>query len=85
MLQSKYRYISVYVELSRTMTDEFKPDELLTLEQVANILNINKETLRRWDDSGKLKAVRIGSRKDRRYRKIDIIDFLADLNSKKNK
>ena len=67
------------------MPDDIKPNELLTLEQVANILNLNKETLRRWDDSGKLKAIRIGTRRDRRYRKIDILDFLADLNTKKSK
>ena len=67
------------------MSDDIKPNELLTLEQVANILNLNKETLRRWDDSGKLKAIRIGTRRDRRYRKIDILDFLADLNTKKSK
>lgn len=46
--------------------------KLLTIRQAAEILNLHIETLRRWDKSGKLKAVRIGSRGDRRYRKEDI-------------
>lgn len=50
--------------------------ELLTIRQAAKILNVNVETLRRWDKSGKLKAIRIGTRGDRRYRKIDIENFI---------
>jgi excisionase family DNA binding protein len=65
------------------MKDDLKTSELLTIEQVAKILNLSKETLRRWDRSGKLTAIRIGSRGDRRYRKIDIIDFVADENTNK--
>jgi excisionase family DNA binding protein len=46
--------------------------KLLTLRQAAEILNVHIETLRRWDKSGRLKAVRIGGRKDRRYKIEDI-------------
>ncbi len=54
-------------------------DEFLSLEQVANILKVNKGTLRRWDTNGKLKAVRMGDRRgvgDRRYKKEDITRIL---------
>lgn len=46
--------------------------KLLTIRQAAEILNVHVETLRRWDKSGKLKAVKINSRGDRRYDPKDI-------------
>lgn len=46
--------------------------KLLTLKQAAELLNCHPNTLRAWDKSGYLKAVRIGSRGDRRYLKEDI-------------
>ncbi len=66
------------------MDNELRNQTLLTLELTADILSVSKETLRRWDRSGKLKAVRVGERRgvgDRRYRKLDIIDYLARINS----
>lgn len=49
---------------------------LLTIEQVAQILNVSPWTLRQWDNKKKLIAVRIGNRKDRRYRKEDVLKIL---------
>ena len=57
-----------------------KLEELLTLKQTAKILNVNTQTLRRWDTQGILKAVRVGNRKgvgDRRYRKKDIEVYIS--------
>ncbi len=45
---------------------------LLTLKQVSKMLSVNPDTLRKWDNNGILKAMRIGSRRDRRYRNEDI-------------
>ena len=42
--------------------------KLLTIRQAAEILNVHIETLRRWDKSGKLKAIRVNDRGDRRYK-----------------
>ncbi len=70
------------------MNDNLRNQELLTIDLTAKILSVNKETLRRWDRNGKLKAVRIGERRhvgDRRYRKLDIIDYLAKINSAEHK
>lgn len=53
--------------LSNTMTWP----ELLNLEQVAQILGVSKWSLRKWDNEGKFKAVRVGTH--RRYRKEDVI------------
>jgi len=54
--------------------------EILTLKQACDVLNCHPNTLRKWDANGVLKAMRFGTRKDRRYRKADILHFL-DKNS----
>lgn len=46
--------------------------KLLTIRQAAEVLNVHVETLRRWDKSGKLKAIRVNERGDRRYRPEDL-------------
>jgi excisionase family DNA binding protein len=50
---------------------------LLTARQVARLLNVHVNTVRRWNDRGILKAYRIGPRGDRRFNKADIDMFLA--------
>lgn len=57
-----------------------KLPELLTIHEVARMLKVHPETLRRWDNEGRLKAVRVGSRRgvgDRRYREKDIERVLS--------
>ena len=49
-----------------------KLQKLLKIREAAEILSVNPETLRRWDRSGKLKAVIISKRGDRRYKEEDI-------------
>jgi excisionase family DNA binding protein len=51
--------------------------EVLTLQQAAEILNCHPNTLRNWDNKGILKAIRFGVRRDRRYRKADVLKVLA--------
>lgn len=55
-------------------------NNLLTIKQASEILNVHPNTLRNWDKSGLLKAVRIGVRKDRRYKKSDVLKFV-EVNS----
>jgi excisionase family DNA binding protein len=52
--------------------------KLLTISQAAEILNVHPETLRRWDKSGKLKAIRVNERGDRRYDPEDIKTILKN-------
>ena len=52
--------------------------ELLTIKQAAKVLNVHTETLRRWDKRGKLKAVRVNERGDRRYDPKDIEAILRN-------
>jgi excisionase family DNA binding protein len=49
-----------------------KKQKLLTLRQASEILGLHPNTLRNWDNDGTLKAVRVGSRGDRRYLKEDV-------------
>ena len=51
-------------------------DEIITLAEASEILGVHPNTLRKWDNKGFLKAIRYGTRKDRRYRKSDIIKLL---------
>jgi DNA-binding transcriptional MerR regulator len=43
--------------------------ELLTIRDVTALLNVHPNTLRNWEKEGLISVVRIGPRKDRRYRK----------------
>jgi len=47
-------------------------NQLLSINQVAELFNVHPATLRRWDDEGKLKAIRIGERGHRKYYVEDI-------------
>ena len=54
-------------------------DPMLTVREVARLLHIHSNTVRRWSDQGIIRAYRIGSRGDRRFRREDITAFLLDL------
>ena len=45
-------------------------DELLTIEEVCELLKVSKMTLYRWDKLGILKKIEVGGK--RRYRKSDV-------------
>lgn len=49
---------------------------LLKIREAALLLGVNPETLRRWDRDGKLKAIKVSKRGDRRYSKKDIEKFI---------
>lgn len=55
-----------------------KMPELLTLKETCEILKCHPNTLRKWDNKGILVAVRFGERKDRRYRKEDIMKLVSN-------
>jgi len=54
---------------------------MLTIAETAYLLSVHINTVRRWSNQGVLKSYRIGNRGDRRFRREDIDDFLAGLNS----
>lgn len=50
--------------------------ELLTIREVADLFGVHQQTLRRWDEEGKLKAVRVGKFGHRKYHKTDVDKLL---------
>lgn len=50
--------------------------KLLRIKEAADMLGVNPETLRRWDKEGKLPAVKVSVRGDRRYKPDDIEKFI---------
>ena len=59
------------------MSTDVNLPELLTLAQASKILKVHPNTLRKWDKKGILVAVRFGVRKDRRYRRGDIMHLVS--------
>lgn len=53
-------------------------DPMLTTSDVARLLNVHINTVRRWSNQGVIRAYRIGSRGDRRFRQEDVTIFLAE-------
>lgn len=51
---------------------------MLTTSEVADLLHVHINTVRRWSNQGILKAYRIGPRGDRRFRKEDVDRFLEE-------
>jgi len=51
--------------------------ELLTVKEVAKILRVSPLTIKRWGKRGKLPAIRINSRGDRRYKKDAVLWLLG--------
>jgi len=47
--------------------------ELLEPQEVADFLRVSVYTVKRWETNGSLIPIRIGSRRDRQYRKKDIL------------
>ncbi len=56
------------------------PDSAFMLRSgdVAQLLGLHSNTVRRWSDKGILKVYRIGPRGDRRFRREDVWRFLND-------
>ena len=57
-------------------------EPMLTTSDVANLLNVHINTVRRWSNRGIIKTYRIGSRGDRRFVREDIVSFLEQKSEK---
>jgi len=51
--------------------------DLLTVKEVAQLLRVSVLTVKRWGKRGKLPAIRINSRGDRRYKKEAVLWLLG--------
>lgn len=57
--------------------------DLLTVREVAEILRVSPLTIKRWGKRGKLPAIRINSRGDRRYKKEQVL-YVLGMNPEEN-
>jgi excisionase family DNA binding protein len=57
------------------------PNELLDIGQAAAFLNVSEASLRRWTNSGRLVCLRVGRRRERRFRREDLLGFLEGQTS----
>ena len=75
---SKERVRQIY----RPKPPPHKPDlqsrVMLAVTEVAQLLGVHPNTVRRWNQKGMLKSYRIGPRRDRRFRREDIDGFLRE-------
>jgi excisionase family DNA binding protein len=53
--------------------------ELLTVKEVATFLRVSPLTIKRWGKRGKLPAIRINARGDRRYKKEAVLWLLGEM------
>lgn len=49
--------------------------ELLNIREAAALLNVSAVSLRRWTNAGKLPCLRVGGRRERRFRRQDLLSF----------
>ena len=69
-------------DLDKKLTLDNLPD-LLTVREVAELLRVSPLTIKRWGKRGKLPAIRINSRGDRRYRRGQVL-WLLGIQEKKD-
>lgn len=50
--------------------------KLLNIKQAARLLNVSEVSLRRWTDRGQLPCLRMGAKRERRFREADLLAFL---------
>ena len=53
-------------------------DDLLNIKQAAAVLNVSEVSLRRWTNEGSLPCVRVGKRRERRFRRRDLEAYVAN-------
>lgn len=77
-----YIVIIKYMDQSnkKSVKLENMPD-LLTVREVSELLRVSPLTIKRWGKRGKLPAIRINSRGDRRYKKEAVL-WLLGMQSK---
>ena len=51
--------------------------KLLNTEEAARFLRVSEASIRRWSDAGVLPARRIGGRRERRFREVDLLAYLG--------
>ena len=51
-------------------------DRMLTVDEVAHLLQVHPSTVRRWEKQGQLKSYRFGSKGIIRFKRGEVSDFI---------
>ncbi|OGM07720.1 hypothetical protein A2130_03170 [Candidatus Woesebacteria bacterium GWC2_33_12] len=73
-------YSVINKEMDQSTKKQVKLDnlpDLLTVREVSDLLRVSPLTIKRWGKRGKLPAIRINSRGDRRYKKEAVLWLLG--------
>ena len=70
-------FLMVRKEMPNTPADDRLGHQMMTIEEVARLLNVHTNTVRQWNHRGLLNAYRLGPRGDRRFTEKDVIQFLT--------
>ncbi|MDJ0896788.1 MAG: MEDS domain-containing protein [Alphaproteobacteria bacterium] len=61
------------------MTTRLDPNsDLLNIKEAAALLKVSEASLRRWTNTGRLACLRLGAKRERRFRREDLMSFLED-------
>lgn len=86
-----YERLTLYLQSDRLLLIHMRKDiqaklkempDMLTIGQVAEVFSIHPDTLRNWEKEGILVPLRVGARKDRKYRPQDIETIVDRMGSK---
>ena len=58
------------------MTGNSRDSQMLTTTEVAQLLRVHPNTVRQWANKGLLRAYRLGTRRDRRFKREDVDSFI---------
>jgi transcriptional repressor of dcmA and dcmR len=53
-------------------------DQLLDIKQAAELLKVSETSLRRWTNAGQLACLRVGRKRERRFRRADLLAFMEE-------
>jgi transcriptional repressor of dcmA and dcmR len=53
-------------------------DDLWDIKRAARFLRVSETSLRRWTNAGQLACLRVGRKRERRFRRADLLAFLED-------
>ena len=53
-----------------------RQDDLLDIKQAAQFLKVSETSLRRWTNAGRLACLRVGRKRERRFRRTDLLAFV---------
>src|SRR5437867_11876609 len=53
-----------------------RQDDLLDIKQAVQFLKVSETSLRRWTNAGRLACLRVGRKRERRFRRTDLLAFV---------